>query len=270
MGFRQWAWTIGLLSSSLSVSWAAAPGDSNGIALESTRVIYPAKAKNGITFTVTNRTQYVYLLQSRVLPWAIDAPAGAPLMTGDEPVAEVKLTAQAEPADNAVSPSFIVLPPLTRFAPDEAMTLRIRLTQNDLPKDQESVFSLSLKAIPSQANPSSKQDEAGAQMVLALQNNLKLFYRPEGLPPMSAEARAEALQFSRQGSQLTIHNPTPYYVTLGKVKLGDSQLDVGAKRMLAPFTSATYSDARHGATTIGWQLIDDEGQQTPLLTQPLP
>lgn len=270
MGFRKWVWAIGLFGSSLSMSWAAAPGDSDGITLESTRVIYPASAKNGITFTVTNHTQYVYLLQSRVLQWAIETPAEAPVMVEDEPIADVNITAQTEAADNVVSPSFIVLPPLTRFAPNEAMTLRIRLTKNDFPQDQESVFLLSLKAIPSQANPSSKQDETGALMVLALQNNLKLFYRPEGLPLMSADARAEALQFSRHGAQLTINNPTPYYVTLGQVKIGNSQLDVGAKRMLAPFTSATYPDARQGATTVSWQLIDDEGQQTPLLTQALP
>lgn len=128
MGFKKWVWAIGLFSSSLSVSWAAAPGDSDGITLESTRVIYPASAQNGITFTVTNHTQYVYLLQSRVLRWAIETPAEASVMVADEPIADVNITAQTEAADNVVSPSFIVLPPLTRFAPNEAMTLRIRLT----------------------------------------------------------------------------------------------------------------------------------------------
>ncbi|QIF60110.1 fimbria/pilus periplasmic chaperone [Providencia sp. PROV012] len=41
-----------------------------GIALQSTRVIYTGNAKKGISFTVTNNTSNVYLLQSRVLPWS--------------------------------------------------------------------------------------------------------------------------------------------------------------------------------------------------------
>ena len=237
---------VGMLFFSYSLVQAAALGESDGIALESTRVIYPGSAKNGITFTVTNRTEQTYLLQSRVVPW--------------ESTAE-------EPTETSVAAPFIVIPPLVRFASDEALSLRIRLTKNDLPTDRESVFGLSLKAIPSQSAPSSLSAESGARMVLALQNNLKLFYRPQGLVVMDENARALALQFTRKGTQLTVQNPTPYYVTLGEVRLGSEVVALGEQRMLQPFSTAIFDCAVTQPTQLSWQIIDDMGRHTPRETR---
>jgi len=224
---------------------ATAPGDSAGIALESTRVIYPGSATKGISFTVTNRTGQMYLLQSRVVPWGAvpgeSSPAAAP---------------------------FIVVPPLARFAPDDALTLRIRLTKHDLPTDRESVFGLSLKAIPSQSAPGS-ESESGAKMVLALQNNLKLFYRPTELAEITAEARAQALQFRLQGTELKVHNPTPYYVTLGEVKADSKTVVLGEERMLAPFSTVEVNLPGARPKSVSWNIINDDGRPTPRQSQSL-
>lgn len=217
----------------------AAPGDSAGVVLESTRVIYPESEKKGITFTVTNRTGQTYLLQSRVVPWG---------------------SAQT-PSETSGAAPFIVVPPLTRFAPDDALTLRIRLTKNNLPTDRESVFWLSLKAIPSQPAPGNSSEE-GAKMVLALQNNIKLFYRPAKLVTLEPEARAEALQFTRQGTQLLVHNPTPYYVTLGEIKTGTEAITLGEQRMLAPFSTTAFNSPVTQSTSLSWHIIDDNGRHT--------
>lgn len=220
---------------------AAALSDSAGIVLESTRVIYPERLIKGITFTVTNRTEQMYLLQSRVVPWG----------SAQTPSAEAP---------------FIVVPPLTRFAPDDALTLRIRLTKHDLPTDRESVFGLLLKAIPSQSAPNSLSDE-GAKMALALQNNLKLFYRPVGLVEIDPEERAEALQFTRQGTQLKVHNPTPYYVTLGEIKTGTEVVTLGDLRMLAPFSTTFFDVSVTPPISLSWYIIDDDGRPTPRQSQ---
>jgi len=223
---------------------AAVPGDSAGIALESTRIIYPGSAKNGITFTVTNRTGQTYLLQSRVVPW------------------------ESVPGESSYAAApFIVVPPLARFAPDDALTLRIRLTKPDLPTDRESVFGLSLKAIPSQSAPGSELE--AAKMVLALQNNLKLFYRPTELVEMKAEARAQALQFTPHGTELRVHNPTPYYVTLGEVKADSQTVVLGEQRMLAPFSTVDLNLPVTRPKSLSWQIIDDGGRSTLRQSQSL-
>ena len=243
---RVWASVVmGLLFLSAAAQ-AAAPGESAGIALESTRVIYPGNATKGITFTVTNRTEQMYLLQSRVVQW------GA-------------VPSESSPA--AVAP-FIVVPPLARFAPDDALTLRIQLTKNDLPTDRESVFWLSLKAIPSQSAPGD-ESEAGAKMVLALQNNLKLFYRPTELSEMTAEARVRSLQFRLQGTELKVHNPTPYYVTLGEVKADSQTVAIGEQRMLAPFSTVDLNLPLARPKSLSWNIIDDYGRPTPRQSQSL-
>lgn len=228
-----------------ALAQAAAPGESAGIALESTRVIYPESETKGISFTVTNRTGQTYLLQSRVVPW------------GEVP----------GESSSAAAP-FIVVPPLARFAPDDALTLRIRLTKHNLPADRESVFGLSLKAIPSQSAPGS-ESEAGAKMVLALQNNLKLFYRPTELVEMKAEARSRALQFTSLGTGLKVHNPTPYYVTLGEVKADSQTVILGEQRMLAPFSTVDVNLAVTRPKSLSWNIIDDDGRPTPRQSQSL-
>ncbi|HEC8324306.1 TPA: molecular chaperone [Providencia rettgeri] len=240
---------VGIFLASMN-TYAAQLGDKAGIVLESTRVIYPGSATKGITFTVTNRTEQTYLLQSRVVPWA---------------------AMQSESALAAATPApFIVVPPLTRFNPDEALTLRIRLTKHDLPKDRESVFGLSLKAIPSQSAPGrASEAEAGAKMVLALQNNLKLFYRPTELMVMSDEARAEALQFTLHGTQLRVYNPTPYYITLSEVITDNQTVELGDQRMLAPFSTVDFDAPVSSSTALSWRIIDDDGRSTPRQSQSL-
>ncbi|MBP6120829.1 MULTISPECIES: fimbrial biogenesis chaperone [Providencia] len=240
-------------------AYAALPGEGNGIALESTRVIYPGSANKGITFTVTNQTSITYLLQSRVVPWV--SPSSSAVETQQDTQADRDDT--REPEDVSVVVPFIVVPPLARFAPDDAITLRIQLIQNTLPQDRESVFTFSLKAIPSQAAPDSSSVDRGTKMVLAMQNNLKLFYRPKGLAVMDADARARALQFTRQGMQLAIQNPTPYYVTLGEVYSDRQPVVLEHQRMLAPFSTTIFDSPSTQPKTICWQIIDDIGRNTP-------
>lgn len=219
--------------------------ESPGIQLESTRVIYPQGAKNGVNFTIINHTQLVYLLQSRVAPW----------MTLSEDLTEA-------------SP-FIVLPPLVRFAPNDEITLRIKLTNNQLPKDRESIFKLQLKAIPSQPTRDNVSEDNDNKMVLALQNSLKLFYRPEGLPIMSIEDRSQALRIIEQDSKLTITNPSPYYITLAEVNIDERPLAIDGQRMIAPFSSATFHYSSLKAKTVSWKLIDDQGKISLLHTKNL-
>ncbi|WP_336193012.1 molecular chaperone [Providencia stuartii] len=257
-GRQNTVWSLWVLLAGLIglLSWCAvAMPTSEGITFERTRVIYPASAKKGIMFTVTNRTSTVYLLQSRVLPWRTTP------------------SAEDEGGIEAIATPFIVLPPLLRFPPDEAITLRIQLIQHDaLPQDRESLFSLSLKTIPNQSKSGRDphHDASGASIVLALQNNLKLFYRPEGLAVMGADDRAAALQFSASGGHLNVTNPTPYYVTLGALDVGATAVPFGDGRMLAPFSSVTYNVPVRAAAEVSWQVIDDDGERTPTLRRVLP
>lgn len=226
---KRWKVLAGILLLWLSSNIAIAQNSSGGIALENTRVIYPSSAKNGITFRLSNHTNKAYLLQSRVLQW------------------NQKQTSE---------PDFIVLPPLARFAENEDMTLRIRLIHNTLPQDRESVFTLALKAIPGQAK------DAQGQLILALQNNLKLFYRPDGLINLDIAARSEQLQFKLKGSQLAVENKSPYYITFNELKVDDVSILVNRTQMIAPFSTEMYPLNGQKGNSVSWQIIDDDGNNT--------
>ncbi|GAA0338184.1 molecular chaperone [Morganella psychrotolerans] len=217
----------------------------DGITLSTTRVIYPGDVRNGITYTLTNNTLRPFLLQSRV----ISRDAGQ----------------QQNSDDDAEQTPFIVLPPLTRFEPDTALTLRIRLTKNTLPHDRESVFTLALNAIPAQHN----SDETQTSLVMSTQNNLKLFYRPSGLPPADIEQIAKQIEFLRSNNELTVKNPTPFYITFNTLFIGNTETELGNNRMIAPFSEQKWSLQPGISGDIRWQLITDDGRPGKIISSPL-
>ncbi|HHR5883445.1 TPA: fimbrial biogenesis chaperone [Providencia alcalifaciens] len=234
-------------------SWANNIQDQiNGLTLHSTRVIYPHDAKNGVTYTITNNTAMPYLLQARLLPWA--GNSSSKTASNNPEAADENLTA------------FIALPPLQRFEPGETLTLRILQKHHLLAQDKESIAQLSLTAIPAQ----SKEAAEGAQMILAVQNNLKLFYRPAGLPEHHLDNIAEQLQFQRTKNTLTLKNPTPFYVTLASLSVGKNALNLSSSRMIPPFGEAQWPlDASHVANDIHWQLMEDDGGTDKMRTRQL-
>lgn len=224
----------------------------DGIILQSTRIIYPSNENNGVTFKVTNKTANDYLLQSRVLAWQHDYYSSIEI-----PESNTNFKYRSMDFSEKSVP-FIALPPLTRFDSGEVVTLHVRLTEQILPDDRESLFMLAIKAIPGQ---SVKESETQTSLVLALQNNLKLFYRPQGIVKLDVEARAEKLDFYYQDKQLIIKNPTPYYITFSVLKADDSNVDFTNKRMLAPYSLAQYPLSAK-VDVISWMIIDDDGDST--------
>lgn len=251
--------TVSLLSV-LSVSAApffATAGNivsaQDGITLSTTRVIYPGDARNGITYTLTNNTPRPFLLQSRVI---------------SRDTAE-----QQNSDDDAEQTPFIVLPPLTRFEPDTALALRIRLTKNTLPHDRESVFTLALNAIPAQQSSDETQTSlvmsTQTSLVMSTQNNLKLFYRPSGLPPADIEQITKQIEVRRSNNELTIKNPTPFYITFNTLFIGNTEIELGNNRMIAPFSEQKWSLQPGVSGDIRWQLITDDGSAGKITSRPL-
>ncbi|WP_422527510.1 molecular chaperone [Serratia fonticola] len=211
-----------------------------GLTLQTTRVIYPASTIGGITFSVTNNTDTPYLMQSRIRDWGTDIEHAA-----DTP------------------PPFVALPPLQRVNPGDKLTLRIRLMNAYLRQDRESVFVLALKAIPAQHE--NRQAGTAGALVVATQNQLKLFYRPSGLPAYEADEVATRLRFQRQGLQLQVDNPTPFWATLGTLTLGGRPINTA--QMVPPFGQQTYPLAADSTGhELAWQLINDHGALTPRRT----
>lgn len=230
----------------------AAPERATGFSLNQFRIVYPADEKKGITWSMTNNTERAWLMQSWIRP--VDVSSGLPAAESDS-----KGPGDAIP--------LMVTPPLKRLDPGEQLTLRIRQTGMTLPQDRESVFYLSVKGIPSMPD---KASQTGGQLVLAVVNNMKLFYRPQGLPGEGVKGAAKQLRFSLQNEVLVVENPTPFYLNFSQLTVGGKPLPADALRMLVPPKGQQrypLSAGMRGEVT--WQLIDEDSLVTPLLRQTL-
>lgn len=225
------------------VSPAQARVSTPGISFYVLRVIYPESEKQGVTLTAYNKSQAPYLIQSTVRP--VEPSSGG-----------VNMDWQGTPAM-----PFIVTPPLARLESGGELTLRIRRNDVQLPADRESVFFISMKALPA-------QQPGGELMVMTVVSNMKLFYRPESLAKRAVAEMAPRLSFKRTGDQLTAINPTPYWLTFSRLSVGNKALDKSSLRlMVPPFGQQSYPVPAGAAGGITWQLIDEDGWDTPVSRQ---
>ncbi len=213
-----------LLCSSISTQVYA------GVALGATRVIYPAGQKQ-VQLAVTNNDEKgVFLIQSWV-----------------------------ENANGQKDNQFAITPPLFSMQGKKENTLRIiDATNNQLPKDRESLFWLNVKAIP--AMDKSKQNENTLQ--LAIISRIKLYYRPTDLA-IAPDKVAEELRFKRQAGTLFVTNPTPYFATVAELKIGSVKLD---NVLVPPFGDASVTVPANANGEITFQTINDYGALTPKMT----
>jgi len=159
-----------------------------GVIIGGTRVIFEGAKKEAI-INITNPDNTPYLIQS----W-IDMQDG---VSGKTP--------------------FIITPPLYRLDGGQKNLERIVMT-GSLPQEQESLFWLNIKAIPS----ASKQMNA---LQIAVKTRIKLIYRPEGLRASTPEEQANKLTWQQSGNAIQVNNPTPYVINFNEITLGGRKLD---------------------------------------------
>jgi fimbrial chaperone protein len=218
---------FGLLTS--APGHTTTPAGNGGISLSQTRVIFAADGK-AQTLTVRSTSNRTFLIQSRI----VDA------------------------RDRGVSAPFIVTPPLFKLAPGSRQILRVMSQNAALPLDRESLFHLSVLAIPAGEN----LEENPTQLSMGIRFGLKLFYRPAGLDAPT-ESHACSLRFTQSAQGVQVHNPTPYFQTLGTLTLGNTEFDLKANpTMLPPGETQTLS-VPASAAKAQWQTINDYGALSP-------
>ena len=138
------------------------------------------------------------------------------------------------------SQDFVITPPLFMLPTRKEASLRIMfLGKTNLPTDRETLYWMNA-------------------LQLALQNKIKLFYRPENLPVQPGKAR-NMLRFKYEGKQLKVINPSPYYLTLTGIKVQGSKLP---NMFVPPKSDITVSSPVTLAGEITYQTINDFGATT--------
>lgn len=213
-----------LISAALLLS-AMPSAFAGGIALGSTRVIYPISSSQ-VSLSITNSdSKNVFLIQS----WVSNE-------------------------DGSKSADFIITPPLFVIKPGNENTLRIMYVgKTQLPTDRETVYYLNSKAIPSSAPSAPGQNT----LQIATQSVIKLFVRPTGLSTKSDDAvKSVRCQFS--GNAMTVSNPSPYYVTLVNFDVSGHHVE---NTMIAPMSNSKITGYSSGS--VSFQTVNDYGANTP-------
>ena len=147
---------------------------------------------------------------------------------------------------------FIVTPPLFRLDGGHENTLRVIYTgETSLPENRESVFWLNVKSIPSMT----RSDEN--RLLIAVKTRMKLFYRPASLASENAGEAWTRLAFEPHGERLVINNPTPFYVSLYSLTVGNKT--IAPPPMISPLSSVTVAGS---GKQVAWKAINDFGGVT--------
>lgn len=200
-----------------------------GISLGATRVIFPQNASQSSLSVTNSDARKVFMIQS----WVSNP-------------------------DGKKSADFVITPPIFVMQPNRENTMRIMYVgKKPLPTDRESLYYLNSKAIPS-----GKPEEDKNTLQIATETVIKLFVRPDNLPTESLDAPT-TLRCKLNGANLNITNPSPYYVTLVNITVGETPLP---NTMVAPKSDAQIPLKSGPGGNVKFRTMNDFGSKTDIQT----
>lgn len=199
-----------------------------GVVIYGTRVIYPAE-KNEVLVQLMNQGERSSLVQS----WIDDGDTSLP--------------------PEKIQVPFLLTPPVAKVAGDSGQQLKIKKMSNRLPNDKESLFYLNVLDIP----PNNPENAGKNVLKFAMQNRIKLFYRPAGIAAVN-KSTFQKLAMKRSGSSYSIKNDAANWITVTEVKVGNVKIN-SESIMLAPLSSTDVMLKGANANQYKMTIIDDHG-----------
>lgn len=167
---------------------------------------------------------------------------------------------------------FAVLPGVFKLSPRETKGIRIIYNGMPLASDRESLYWLNLYEIPA----IKKDNLAQEYLNLAMNTQMKIFYRPKNLPSFTLNELQKKIQYELISSdhkvELKLKNPTPYYLNFANIKISNAQFNSDIQHqddnILPPFSEKTYSLTnpnfqKKSPDLLEYTLIDDTGKSYP-------
>lgn len=199
-----------------------------GVVIYGTRVIYPAEKKEVIV-QLMNQGNHSSLVQT----W-IDE--------GDTTVSPEKLQVP-----------FIITPPVSRIAGESGQQLKIKKMPGALPENKESLFYLNVLDIP----PNNPENNGKNVLRFAMQNRIKLFWRPKGIAAVN-QATFQKLSVSERGAFVYIKNDSANWITVSEVKAKNIKINERTI-MLSPQSEESVPLKNSKAHQYILTIIDDHG-----------
>lgn len=175
---------------------------------------------------------------------------------GDQPAL---IQIQAVNPDANSTPPFVALPQIFRIAPNAGQTVKVNVTEKNLPQDRESLFYLDYTELPSVK----KGDEDKNKLYLVIKNRVKVIVRPGDLD-FSVDKVRQALSWRIQGHTILLKNASPFYANIRSFVLvkGNNALSWDDAVTLAPFSEQRITLKGHSSLSgyaLNAVLINDFG-----------
>ncbi|WP_312041131.1 fimbria/pilus periplasmic chaperone [Pantoea eucalypti] len=213
----------------------------------------------------TGATRLIYFADSKGASLTVMNPQSYPMLIQSEVVAEDKKTRAP----------FIVTPPLFRLDGHQQSRIKVIATSDHDSDKKESLFWLCLTGIPPEADAewtdeAYKKKQAGHRATLLTQLRiktcLKLLVRPSSLRG-TPDDFASSLTWVKSGKTLTVYNPTPFFMNLSSVQLGNKS--VNNPDYVPPMGKRELNIFADASGQVHWRLITDYGGDSKEFTSDL-
>lgn len=124
-----------------------------------------------------------------------------------------------------------------------------------LPGDRETLFFYNMREIP----PAPDKSSDHAILQVAIQSRIKLFWRPAALRKKAGEKVELQLQVSQQGNQLTLKNPTAYYLTIAYLGRNEKAFSRLQNRDGCTFSTVNTNTGSYSGSQFYLGYMDDYG-----------
>lgn len=198
------------------------------VVIYGTRVIFPSE-RNEIVVQVMNQSSKGSLVQA----WIDD---------GDTTVPPEKIQVP-----------FLLTPPVVRIKGHSGQQIKIKKMANALPSDKESLFYFNVLDIP----PNASEQEGKNTLKFAMQNRLKLIYRPKGIESVTQDS-IKRLGLSKTQNGLDIKNDSANWITIPKIEANRVQLNAKTL-LLPPLSSQSVTLKPNASRQYNVTIIDDRG-----------
>ncbi|MGV2877882.1 pilus assembly protein PapD [Pantoea vagans] len=202
-----------------------------GVGLGATRMVYSADSKQSTLQVRNTHATASFLIQS----WM-------------------------ENASGERTQDFVITPPLYVLKPSTESVVKIIFNGKSLPQDRESLYWMTVKAIPQQT-----KNSAGNSLQFASANRIKVFYRPASLSDNANEGWKK-ISGKYTSGKIVLNNPTPWFITTINLKVDGKTVK---PVMLPPKSTITLAEKFSQATSLTFQTINDYGAWTPATRAPL-
>lgn len=149
---------------------------------------------------------------------------------------------------------FMITPPLFKIEKDEIYFLKIFKTDEIEKKEQETLYKINIKRIPSLSG----SDDNTNLLHISMNSIYNLIYRPISIEKNAVDAYKKVEFLKNKNDEFIVNNPTPYFITLLKVN-SDDVVFIEKSKTIPPFKKYNTKKIIKKQGLIKWKTIDQYG-----------